>query len=662
MGTGAKINFRIKDFYWQTNIIIWLVMALSNSCKPDTSLSSHDHIEDCKAGPIIDDSVFETIHKRIYEDPSDARTRAIKMLDTLKNSDLIYNIRLLKYVGSSYVFETNYSEAIKYYDSALAIADSIKAYFEIANINNNLGVIYNETGNYKSAYVHMIEALNNYDIVKNQDKRIGALNNIGLVFLHLKNYKKALSYFDKAYQSRVVSKDSILVVTVINNIALCYLSDNKPDSALAFLGQAITFSQSINNQYGLCISYQLKGNCHVVLNQNEMAIDAYHQSIDIAQKAHLPYQLAESQIGIAQVYLKLNYTDRANNIALDVMQIADTLNSLVLKGGSHQLLSDIYEQKGDYKQSLNYYRQSVNNQQEVINQTVVNQVYDIEVDYLNQQNKMQLLELEKKELVISNKNNLLFFMAMIFALLLLGFYLLYRNFRHRQKVKLQKTIIELTEKKSNAALEAEISERKRIGQELHDSLGHLLSLAGLNASVLRSRKDLSDEKRNSLLVSLSKTIDDAFDEVRNISHNLAPSLLSEQGLKGALKNIADQVNQSARLSMSFDTYGLDGNLDAVIENTLFRTIQEIVNNTIKHARASRLFIQLTQGTDEISLMAEDDGKGFDIGQVDKDGGLGLEHLKSRIDNLNGTIDIDSAPGRGTIISIFIPLKPNPHVR
>jgi two-component system NarL family sensor kinase len=189
------------------------------------------------------------------------------------------------------------------------------------------------------------------------------------------------------------------------------------------------------------------------------------------------------------------------------------------------------------------------------------------------------LELEKKEMAISNKNNLLLLMGIIFFLSLFGFYLAYRNHRHKQKVKLQSTILELTKKKSNAALEAEIQERKRIGQELHDSLGYLLSLAGLNASVLQKRKDISEEKKNELLKSLMESIDEAFDEVRNISHNLAPSLLSEQGLKGALKNISDRVNQSHKLKMSYDTFGLT-KVDDIIENVLYRTIQEIVNNTM----------------------------------------------------------------------------------
>jgi signal transduction histidine kinase len=280
----------------------------------------------------------------------------------------------------------------------------------------------------------------------------------------------------------------------------------------------------------------------------------------------------------------------------------------------------------------------------------------VEVDYLNQLNKMQQLELEKKELAISNKNIWLFFLSVIFLMIIGGAYLLYRNYQGKQKVKLQETIIELTKRKSNAALEAEIEERKRIGRELHDSLGYLLSLAGLNASVLQKRKELTEEKRSELLNSLMESINDAFDEVRNISHNLAPSLLSEQGLKGALKNISDRVNQSNRLKMSFDIFGLHHKLHDLVENVLYRTIQEIVNNTIKHADASELFVQIAQDSNQVTLIAEDNGKGFDTEPLKNKSSFGLLHIKSWIENLNGTIHIDSKTDRGTIISILIPTE------
>ncbi len=618
--------------------------------------NGNDKIVTGPSDPVAGDSMIEEIHQIIYENPSQARTLAQQLLKDRYKDNPAAKLRLLKYIGSSYTLETRYPEAINYYNQALTIAKEIKLYLEIAHINNNLGMIYNETGNYKTAYLYLSEALNNYNLAGVPEKMAGTYNNIGLIYLNLKNYNKALAYFNKALDSTGKQKDSILIISVLNNIALCHITGTNPSLALDYLSRAIELSQRINNKYGLCISYQLQGNYYLAHEQPERALEAFKLSTDIARETKLSYQLAVARLGTAGALNRLNQTAKALTIAAEVLQMAGDQNSLVLKSDAHEVLSDIYEKTGDYKSSLFHYREHIKAQQEVINQAVVHQVYDVELDYLSQRNKMQLLELEKKELAISKKNNLLFFISLTFILLLIGLYLLYLNHRHRQNVKLQKTVIELSEKKANAVLEAEIQERKRIGSELHDSLGHLLSLAGLNASVLHNRKELTEEKRKLLLESLMKSIDDAFNEVRTISHNLAPSLLSERGLKGALKNISDRVNQSTRLSMSFDTFGLSDKLDNLIENTLFRTIQEIVNNTIKHAEAGSLFIQITQGDHEISLIAEDDGKGFNFEEIKQHSSYGLAHMKSRIENLHGTMFIDSNPGRGTIISILIPLQ------
>ena len=494
-------------------LLLLFIISIHSCSKTDKSSKTADVING-KTTTELDEKVLEKIHKCIYENPSLAREKAFQLLDSLGSDNQISRIKLLKDIGSSYVFETNYSEAIKYYNQALSIAVEIDLYSEIAHINNNLGVIYNEIGNYKTAYIYLIEALNNYDLADKKDKKIGALNNIGLVFLHLNNYEKALTYFDKVLNSQIQPKDTILVVSVLNNIALCYISENKSDLALDYLDRAIKLSEKINNQYGLCISHQLMGNLYLGLNQMEKAFNAYSVSGDIAQKANWSYQRSVSKLGIAKVLLRLGKTDEAFKIAFDVMDLAENQNSLVLKSETHQVLSNIYEKDKDFKNSLKHFQEHTKAQQEIINQTVINQIYDVELKYLNQLNKMQQLELEKKELTISKKNNLLFFVSLIFVLLLIGLYLAYLNHRHIQKVKLQKTIIELTEKKSNAALEAEIHERKRIGQDLHDSLGYLLSLAGLHTSVLYKRKEITEEKRKALLESLMKSIDDAFDEVR----------------------------------------------------------------------------------------------------------------------------------------------------
>lgn len=635
---------------------LFLLLVISSCSHPATSHQSGNPIH-AQDTIVLNEQLFSDIHKLIYENPLKARAKVFQILDSLDTNDLIIRIILFKHAGSSYVFETNYSEAIKYYNKALLIAEDIELYLEIANINNNLGVISNEIGNYKTAYIHFTEALNNYDLAKNQDKKVGTYNNIGLVYLYLKNYEKALTYFDKALDSTIQPKDTILIVSVLNNIALCYSSENKPDSALEYLGRAIRLSEQINNMYGLCISYQLMGNVYLTLNQTEKASEAYSVSIGLAQKKNWSYQLAISRIGIARVLLRLDRTSEALKIADDVFEMAEAQNSLVLKSDAHQVLSDIFGKAGDYQNSLKHYREYIKAQEEVINQTVIHQVYDVELTYLNQLNKMQELEIEKKELSLSKKNNLLFFMSLIFILLLIGLYLIYLNHRHRQKVRFQKTIIELTEKKSNAALEAEIQERKRIGQDLHDGLGQMLSVARLNVSALNQKSEVTNGRQLRLIESAIYSIDTAFNELRQISHNLSPTILVTKGLEEAVQDIVRRINESNKILISCEIFGLHRQLNNLIENTLYRAVQELTNNVIKHANATSISIQIVQNEEEITLMIEDNGLGFDLKKERPHSiSSGIQNIQSRVENLHGTIFIDSKKNRGTIITITVPLN------
>lgn len=636
---------RERSVYFLIFLFIWLVY-IPYSC------DSTNKIEDSDAEEIHAQE-FEEIYKLIYKDPALAREKSEEILNQLQPDDQQARIKSLKYIGSSYALETKYPQAIKYYNDALALAEEINYHFEIGNLNNNLGTIYNEFGNYNSAYIYFITALDNYDLAENTEKRSGTLNNIGLTYLNLGNFDKALLNFERALQTMEI-QDPIMRSTILNNIAICKVSLNQTKEAKEILGQSIALSEKANNQYGLCISYQIKGNFLLSEAKFEESFEAYQKSLQIAENADLFHQTVVSKTGIARIYLDQGKTNEALKIAEEVIDMANEKNSQVLQSDAHRLLASIYEAKGEFRKSLFHFQKHIEVKDELNNNSVVNQIYDVELNHLNQLNKMQQLELEKKELAIRNKNNLLFFVSSVFFLGLIGFYLAYRNHRNKQKVKLQTAILELTKKKSNAAMEAEIVERKRIGRELHDSLGYLLSLAGLNASVLQKRKDISEEKKSELLNSLMESIDDAFEEVRNISHNLAPSLLSEQGLKGALKNIADRVNQSNKLKMNFETFGLQEKPDGLTENVLYRTLQEIVNNTIKHAEATELFVQIGQDHNQISLLAEDNGKGFDVNLLKTGSSFGLSHIKSWVENLSGNMHIDSKPGRGTIISILIP--------
>src|SRR5690606_1850298 len=127
---------------------------------------------------------------------------------------------------------------------------------------------------------------------------------------------------------------------------------------------------------------------------------AYHKSLDIAENAGLYHQSVVSKTGIARVLLSQHKTDLALKAAEEVMQMADEKNSLVLIADAYRLLSSIYESTGEFEKSLVHFQKYIEAKEELNNNTVVNQIYDVELNHLNQLNKMQELELEKKELAI----------------------------------------------------------------------------------------------------------------------------------------------------------------------------------------------------------------------------------------------------------------------
>lgn len=604
---------------------------------------------------LVSKEIFEVLHSS----PQSAREMATNILDTLSPDNKFLEIEILKHIGTSYSMEGVFHEALNKYSEALSRAQSINSTLQIADINNNIALVNRSVGNFKNAFIHFTEAVNYYEELGDENGKANAFNNIGLLHRDLDNTEKAEQYIHKALDGFTHGNDTIGISIALNNLSLIYASYEDYDKAFAYLDRSIELAESINNIYSLCISYQALGNIHFSLHELDDALSAFIKSADIAKKSNQPFQLASARLGEAKVHMRNNDYDEALRITEGVMEVSKELKSLIVENMTHNVLYKVYKSIGDYESSLVHYTDYNNSKEKLLNQTIIQQIYDFEISNLSQANKLQELELERKELSIRNKNLLLGFTIFISLLTITGLYFFYRS---RQRLKLQQTIIELTEKKSHAAVEAEIQERKRIGQELHDGLGQMLSVAGLNISVLQKKKELSETRKNKLLETAMQSLDEAFAEVRNISHNMAPSLLSERGLSGALKSLADKVNQSKQLKMKFETFGLNGKLNSLVENTLYRSIQEILNNAIKHSAATELSFQIIQGSNEISLMAEDNGKGFDQKIINFERGSGLLHMQSRIENLNGNIHIDSNPMRGTIISIVIPLNPSNNVK
>ncbi|MFC2175362.1 PAS domain S-box protein [Bacteroidota bacterium] len=205
----------------------------------------------------------------------------------------------------------------------------------------------------------------------------------------------------------------------------------------------------------------------------------------------------------------------------------------------------------------------------------------------------------------------------------------------------------------DAALSGQEQERKRLGAELHDGIGQILSAISLDVSQLKENiADATHEEIDGELKVLSNKLQTAISEVRSISHDLMPEVLESFGLKEAVKQTCASLRRRFEIDVKFNHVDLQDRYHPVLEMNLYRITQELLNNIQKHALCNKVFVGLIDHGTTLNLTVEDDGIGFDTKQENK--GIGLKNIKSRVTMLKGLIDVESEAGHGSLVSIEIP--------
>ena len=147
-------------------------------------------------------------------------------------------------------------------------------------------------------------------------------------------------------------------------------------------------------------------------------------------------------------------------------------------------------------------------------------------------------------------------------------------------------------------------------------------------------------------------LDSSIREMRRVAHNMMPEALVKFGLDAALKDFCNDINQSGALQVSYQSIGMqDAQIDQTISITVYRVVQELLNNTMKHAGARTAIVQLSKREEQLTVAVEDDGKGFDASQLNQANGIGWSNIQSRLEYLKGKLDIQSEPGKGTSVHI-----------
>ena len=223
--------------------------------------------------------------------------------------------------------------------------------------------------------------------------------------------------------------------------------------------------------------------------------------------------------------------------------------------------------------------------------------------------------------------------------------------RKKQALLIQQAELQLREAQIEAAISSQEKERTRFAQDLHDGFGQFISILNLN---LKSLED-GTRDRNEVFSDSTTVLEEMYRELKGICFNLMPQTLIKFGITDALKEFASRVNETGKVSIQTDFFGIENRLPDVQEISIYRIVQEWINNMIKYSDVDKVTLQLTKDDQETTLMIEDNGTGFDL-NILKDGkGNGWRNMNSRVNLMKADLIVDTSPGmRGNTLIVNIP--------
>jgi signal transduction histidine kinase len=553
--------------------------------------------------------ILETFELKNFDSAIIEGNKALEL--ARKNTDSIAVAEIKRHIGVASYLQGKYDvAATNFYESA-AILEKADDKKSLAPLYNDLGKLYRKTRDLDKAMENYDKAASIFKQLKDTGGISMILNESGVVYEYKADYKEALNRYNSSLELAEKKGDSLSVSYSVSNIAGIYVIEKKYEEAEKNLLRALNIRRLLKDSFAIALTYS---------------------DLGVAMNGKGDYDKATS-------YLQMSN------------KLAETLRYVELQSNNYNELASVAQRKGRYQEAYEYFLKRSYLRDSLYAMEKTKQIAELNTKY----------ESAKKEQQIQQQNNRLRMQNFLFigigGLILLTGLLIYSQYRRnklRQETKMKTELMKQQEIAVKAVIEAEENERQRIAKDLHDGVGQMMSAAKMNLSAFESEIKFATEEQKQSLEKVIQLVDESCKEVRTVSHIMMPNALLKNNLAAAIHDFVNKLNNKT-LQAHVNTIGLDERMDSNIETVLYRVIQECVHNAIKHAGATTLDISLIRDKDGISGTIEDNGKGFDV--VDKENfeGIGLKNITTRIEYLKGTVDFDTAPGRGTVVAFHVPL-------
>ena len=530
---------------------------------------------------------------------------AEKALSIRKDATPKEVIEVFATIGTCHYYQSNYRDAINTHLSSLRICEANELEDVKAGILNNLATVYISMSDFDKTETNLKKALQLLEIYPDEYEKGRAIGNMAIVYAMQEKYAQAETWFLKNVEFHLNRGDTISAGKAYNNLGVLYERTNQLQKSLQYYQQALKIAQKTSDKASEALGYQNVAMALSKLQKFDKAIKFYETGLKMTRELGNRDKLRDGLLGI----------------------------------------SEMYESMGDTKNALDYHKQYFMLNDSLVNEQHLNAVSELEIKYETEKKEKEILALSEQKLMdkaaLARQDTWIKRLSFGLLAAFLAFGVVFIMFRQHSRVQKQNELIE-------AITETQIAERKRIAQDLHDSIGGSLAML-INKLQITSDMIKGENDIHQSIESLKKTSE----QVRQISHNLMPGELVKFGLVPAIQTILDQLS-TAQIQAQLFTHAMETRIDPSKEIHLYRIFQEIVQNVIKHAQAKNVMVYLNRHKKQLSLMVEDDGMGMSD-ETSQKKGLGLNNIMARVQYLRGSFNIDSHQNRGTTISIEIPV-------
>jgi signal transduction histidine kinase len=591
-------------------------------------------------------------------------TESLEKSLTLKDGRAITSA--YRMLGLWYSGVGDLDNAIKCYRNAQAAAQQHDLPYLESGAYFNMGNIKYYKGEYDSSIYYYLKTQDIFerpDLIKKDgemtqrvlDKRKSDLySNISSVFNTLGNFKKSNEYIDKALAIARSYNAKAVIAQYIQQKADNLSQSGEVEQALrARLQHLPDMEASSIEKPFIQTYYHSIARDYEKLEKIDSAKIYAGKGLALARILEVPDALASANLLMGRLAVKeKNFTvaDSYLSKAIGYYSVSENQEE---QREYYDVMQQLHFGKGDFKSAYEYLQKY-----QAVNDTILNgertrQFSEREARY---QSEVKDAQIAAKNAAIKQKNlwNILLGGSLA-ALVVIGL-LSYRNYRHKQSIQRQR-IVELETEKQLAATESvlkgEEQERTRLAKDLHDGLGGMLSGIKYSMNAMKGNLIMTPENASAFERSM-EMLDSSIHEMRRVAHNLMPEALVKFGLDAALRDFCNDISQSGVLSVTYQSVGLEGrDTDQSVAITIYRIVQELLNNTMKHASAQHAVVQVSRSGEDISITVEDDGKGFDTAILQKSSGIGWSNIRHRVELMKGKMDVLSSPGKGT--SVYIEL-------